>query len=42
MHYKDISDDSFKGEFGEFTSDTVCVSKKELDKILESNNYFKL
>ena len=42
MHYKDISDDSFKGEFGEFTSDTVCVSKRELDKILESNNYFKL
>ena len=42
MHYKDISDDSFKGEYGEFTSDTVCVSKKGLDKILESNNYFKL
>ena len=39
MHYKDISDNSFKGEF---TSDTVCVSKKELEKILELNNYFKL
>lgn len=38
MHYKDISDDPFEGEF---TSDTVCVSKDELVKLLESYNYFK-
>lgn len=38
MHYQNVSDDSFKGEF---TSDTVCVSKDELVKILESYNYFK-
>jgi len=38
MHYKDLSGDSFEGEF---TSDTVCVSKDELIKLLESYNYFK-
>ena len=38
MHYKDLSDDPFSGEF---TSDTVCVSKDELIEILESYNYFK-
>lgn len=38
MHYQDLSDDPFEGEF---TSDTVCVSKEELIEILESYNYFK-
>jgi len=38
MHYKDLSPDPFEGEF---TSDTVCVSKDELIELLESYNYFK-
>jgi len=38
MHYKDILNDPFKGEF---TSDTVCVSKEELFNILESYNFFQ-
>lgn len=38
MHYKDISNSPINFEF---TSDTVCVSKDELVKILESYNYFK-
>jgi UDP-N-acetylglucosamine 4,6-dehydratase len=38
MHYKDISNDPFEGEF---TSDTVCVSKEELFTILESYNFFQ-
>jgi UDP-N-acetylglucosamine 4,6-dehydratase len=38
MHYKETVKDSPKFEF---TSDTVCVSKDELVKILESYNYFK-
>ena len=38
MHYKDIIDANYKKEF---TSDKVCLSKKELKIILNKYNYFK-
>lgn len=38
MHYKDIIDANHKKEF---TSDKVCLSKKELKSILSKYNYFK-
>ena len=38
MHYKDIIDVNYKKEF---TSDKVCLSKKELKSILSKYNYFK-
>lgn len=38
MHYKDLAEEPIDSEF---TSDTVCVSKDELDTILEQYNYFK-
>jgi len=38
MHYKDISTSPIQEEF---TSDTTCVSKQELQKILERYAFFK-
>ena len=38
MHYKNITSTPIREEF---TSDKVVVSKKELESILESYNYFK-
>jgi hypothetical protein len=39
MHYKNVSNDNDL-PFKEFTSDKVCVSKKELKNILKTHNYF--